>query len=188
MIAGTSRRVNICHYIKEDYFLTDYERFGFSHEYKNGCSCKIGESTSDDQCAWNKMECQTNFGACIKKSGETKCSWSIFEGCLKYYNQMERSTRSTIKPNQHTNAKTSATSTAKPQEEKQHTSESAKHTADFGSPTSPEITHNAKKPAPAMSTITIDDIQRLLDTHNNKIAETIKITVHNELMSFSEQL
>lgn len=39
-----------------------------------------------------------------------------------------------------------------------------------------------------MSTITIDDIQRLLDSHNNKIAETIKTTVHSELMSFGEQL
>lgn len=109
-------------------------------------------------------------------------------------NHKKRSTRSTAKSikqtseNQSTPSHSPNTSIAKPQKEKQRISEASKRKANFGKSASPETSQHAKKPALTMSTITIDDIQKILDSHNNKIAETIKTTVHSELMSFGEQL
>lgn len=101
----------------------------------------------------------------------------------------KRSTRSTKNSNNQLNkTNINIKSIAKPQETHQRTSETPKRKADFSSPTSPETAHQAKKPTTTMSTLTIDDIQKLLDAHNNRITETIRSTVHSELLSFGEQL
>lgn len=43
LVAGNSRNINICNYVKEYSDMTIVERRGFAGAYKKGCSCTVSK-------------------------------------------------------------------------------------------------------------------------------------------------